>query len=291
MEKNPICIYHEHCNDGTTAAAVFLRKFAKGLTFPLSHGYEAEDIAPILEHIDHNTVVYTIDCALGIKEFLQKGAKVITLDHHAGMKDEMDKFVKENKNLTYIFDNHYSGATLAWKYFFPNEQQPKITLLVEDSDLWQWRLKPESEYVNVYLPTLQNQPEKIIELFDDTNLTRFVEQAQKIHSFTLWYVEEMVKKAKPTFIAYKTFKIPAYNTTFLMKDFIANRLLDPELGVSITFSVKEGKVNMSVRGREGSKISALEVAQSLGGNGHRNSAGTKPISLDEFAKRIIEPIP
>ena len=72
-----------------------------------------------------------------------------------------------------------------------------------------------------------------------------------------------------------------------MRSEIAFKLLDPELGICIVFSVKENVVKMSVRGKPGSKLSALEVAQSMGGNGHRDAAGTKPIPLSQFVEMVV----
>lgn len=288
MKHNVIGIYHKDCIDGTTAAAIFLKKYPGSLTFPMAYGYKEEDLKPVLEEIDESTTVFTLDCSMCVKESLEKGATVISLDHHIGIKDEMGKLASENKKFTFVFDNTKSGATVAWSYFFPDEEPPRVALLVEDADIWKWKLKPESSDLNALSYMFQNNPKKVAELFIEENLQKTLEKAKTVQEFTEWYTEEMVTDAAPLYLPYKDKKIPLYNTTFLMRSAIVSRLLDPELGVAIGFIIKGDGVKMSVRGKDGSTISALEVAQHFGGNGHRNAAGIPPMDVQKFFSLVTQ---
>lgn len=38
------------------------------------------------------------------------------------------------------FDMDKSGAALAWEFFFPGKEAPRLIKFVEDQDLWRWEV-------------------------------------------------------------------------------------------------------------------------------------------------------
>jgi len=82
--RSVLAVYHKDCIDGTVAAAVILKKFPKADVFPLAHNYTRDNIQPIFKKVVGKPVIYTVDCALGVKEFLDAGCSVVVIDHHAG---------------------------------------------------------------------------------------------------------------------------------------------------------------------------------------------------------------
>ena len=111
-----------------------------------------------------------------------------------------------------------------------------------------------------------------------------IEKGKAIEDVNQFYLRAFQEKAKLLFVTYKDYKIPAYNSTYL-QSVSAHLLVDPILGVSIIFSIKEDKVRMSIRSIKDSKVSALEIAELFGGGGHRNAAGCQ-IVLREFITKI-----
>lgn len=288
MNSQPICIYHKDCSDGTAAAAVFLKKFSEGKTFPLSYGYSEKDAELIFQNVDKDTIVYTVDCCLLTKECLEKGNKVISLDHHIGVYEEMTELAKQQSNYTYVFDNNKSGASLTWTYFFPDTPTPEWITFVEDKDLWTKRFK-ESDYFGNWTYMQVNQPQKLQFLFDDTDALKVcVEKGRLIDELNVFYVDAFKEKAQPLWIKYKENLIPAYNSTYL-QSILGNVLADEKLGVSAIFSIKGNSVRLSIRSVKDSYISALEIAQFFGGGGHRNAAGCEMLFSD-FSKIITNKI-
>lgn len=286
MNIQPICIYHKDCSDGTAAAAVFLHKFPQGKTFPLAHGYTKEEAEVILFVLNPETTVYTVDCTLLVKECLEKGNTVISLDHHIGMYEEMTALAKETQNYTYVFNNDLSGATVTWTYFFPDEQIPRWLELVQDKDLWTKKYI-ESEYFINWSYTQVNNPQALLFLFDNLkNLDLCIEKGKSVEDVNQFYLRAFQEKAKPIFVAYEGYKIPAYNSTYLLSA-LGNILIDDVLGVSIIFSIKGDRVPMSVRSIKDSKVSALEVAKHFGGGGHRNAAGCE-VDFSTFTQLIYK---
>jgi len=279
-----ICIYHKDCSDGTSSAAVFLKKFPDAKIFPLDHGYTQEEAEHILSQIPHNSVVYTLDCALLVRELLDQGNEVITLDHHISVQENMKTLAASEPRFTYFFRNDLSGATLAWNYFFPNQVVPYWLTLVQDKDLWT-NLFPESDLLVNWTYTQRNKPENLLTLFEDEAfVTKALEAGKIIDGLNREYVDSFKKKAKPLLMQYEKYLIPVYNSTYL-QSILGNVLADPDLGVTIIFSIRGSDIYMSVRSVTDSKVSALEVAQSFGGGGHRNAAGCK-ITFEEFITQV-----
>ena len=130
-----------------------------------------------------------------------------------------------------------------------------------------------------------NNPQSLLFLFEKENaLEDCLQKGSFLEDLNQFYVKSFKEKSKPLFLTYKGYSIPAYNSTFL-QSVLANILADPILGVSIIFSMKGNKVRMSVRSIKDSIISALEVAQSFGGGGHRNAAGCE-VDLYTFTQLI-----
>ena len=286
MNFQPVCIYHKDCSDGTAAAAVFLRRFPEGKTFPFTHGYTKEDAEDFFSVLKPDTIVYTLDCTILVKECLEKGNTVISLDHHAGIYEEMSTFAKTQPNYTYIFNNDLSGATVTWKYFFPDEKIPRWLELVQDTDLWTNKFEESKYFVNwFYMQT--NNPQALLFLFEKEDaLKECLQKGSFLEDLNQFYIKSFKEKSKPLFLTYKDYDIPAYNSTFL-QSVLANVLVDSILGVAIIFSVKGDKVRMSVRSTRDSQVSALEVAQKFGGGGHRNAAGCE-VDFNTFTQLISD---
>lgn len=284
MNIQPICIYHKDCSDGTAAAAVFIRKFPGAKTFPFAYGYVEEDAEKVFSILTPDTVVYTVDCTILVKECLGRGNTVISLDHHISVFEEMSEIAKVNQKYTYIFNNNLSGATLTWTYFFPDEPIPQWLKLIQDKDLWTKKFK-ESEYFSNWTYTQTNNPDAVLFLFDNPNsLQSCIEKGLAVEDVNQFYLHSFQEKTKPLYVYYGENKIPAFNSTYLQSA-LGNILVDQTLGVTIIFSIKGKSVRMSIRSLTDSKISALEVAKHFGGGGHRNAAGCE-IPLSDFMVQI-----
>jgi oligoribonuclease NrnB/cAMP/cGMP phosphodiesterase (DHH superfamily) len=280
-----IAIYHKDCTDGTSAAAVVLKKFSDALLFPLSHGFEPHELEPILSSAQVGDSIYMVDCALGVQEFLQAGHKVTIIDHHAGIEAEMTSLAKQNKNVTYIFDNSKSGASLCWSYFFPKEKIPEIIKLVEDADIWKWEFGNDTKYVGAFLYLLTNKPHEVLGLFDSP-LEPIKEAGKAITAYTDYVVDSAVAKTEPIYLHIGNHKVPFYNITTLKSE-SGNKLSVARGEPVALFSIDGNKVKISFRSTDGQKTTALMLAQELGGGGHKNAAGAG-MPLERFIASIAK---
>jgi len=281
-----ICIYHKNCNDGTTAAAVLLKKFPDCKLFPLGHNYKEEDFQQIIEEIDRDTTVYVVDFSLkpeDTKKILQKAKKVINIDHHIGVKEQLENIDREYENFEFVFDNNMSGASLTWKYLF-GEPIPLLIKLVEDKDIWKWEFGDKTKYVNDYIFMFTNQPEKVKKLIEE-NIEDVESVGKIITQYTEYLINKFVENAEPTLLKIGNFTVKSFNTGLFQSE-IGN-ILSLKFGEPVAlFNINGDFVKLSFRSVEGQKITALELAKILGGGGHKHASGAG-ISLNEFCNIVI----
>jgi uncharacterized protein len=280
-----IAIYHKNCTDGTTAAAVVLKKYPDALLFPLQHGYPPEEIAPILEAASTGDEILTVDCVMGVKEFLALGHKVTSLDHHASAYEEYLKLAKENPAFTYVFDNAKSGASLTWSYLFPQEKMPELVKLVEDRDLWNWKYGTDTKDVTNRVFMHENDPRTMLSVME-----RPLEEVKKEGAVITAYIsaltEDMLESIGELILSAGSYSVPVFNATALKSE-IGNELSKRHGGTVGIFAIKGEFVTISFRGEAGKSPSALDVAVALGGGGHREAAGAK-MKLEDFMRAVAK---
>ncbi len=282
--KKVIAIYHKNCIDGTTAAAVVLRKFPQAELFPLSHDYKDEDLELVLSRLNSETEIYTVDCGIGVQEILSRGFKITTLDHHIGIKETLDLLAKQNSDFTFIFDNNKSGASLAWQYFFPEEELPEMIKLVEDSDLWKGLYGEDTKRVNNYLWLFINNPAQILQILSG-DLEEVKANGETISAYVRKEITEQIEIPAIS-LKLGDYRLSAYNIT-THESACGNILAERSGQVAVMFTIKGGDVKLSFRSIDGQEPSALDLAKQCGGGGHVLAAGAR-VSLSDFIAMIVK---
>ncbi len=279
-----IAIYHKDCTDGTSAAAVVLKKYPDALLFPLGHNFESHELEPLMSLAKKGDRILMVDCVIGVPEFLKAGFDVTAIDHHIGIQKEMEALAKSHTAFTYVFDNTQSGATLCWQYLFPKEKMPELLKYVADADIWTWKYGEETKYANSFLVSFQNKPEEMLALFDAP-----IEPLMHTGKIITEYADDMVKhaveKTEPIYLMIGTHKVPFYNITVLKSE-SGNKLSALRNEPVALFSIDGMRVKISFRSIDGQKPQAIELAQAIGGNGHKNAAGAM-LPLPEFIKALV----
>jgi len=278
-----IIIYHKDCVDGTTAAAVALRRFPEAKSFPLAHEYSREEIELIFTEAMPGAELFTVDCGLGAKEFVSKGFSVTTIDHHIGIKESLDELARKNNTFTYIFNNDKSGASLTWSHFFPKEKEPELVKYVEDADLWRWKYGEDTKDVTNYLSMFRNNPNAVLRMFDQ-DLTEIKAHGRNISMYVDKEVENFVKLPSLT-LTIGNNQVPAYNITTHESE-SGNQLSEKFNKAVAMFTIKGDRVKIGFRSKEHHTPTSLELAQILGGGGHRRASGAS-ISLQQFLKIVV----
>ncbi|MDE1874606.1 MAG: phosphoesterase [Patescibacteria group bacterium] len=281
-----IAIYHKDCTDGTTAAAIVLRKYPEAMLFPIGHGYAPEEMTPIvaLAGAPGESQIFTVDGVFGATEFLAAGHNVVSLDHHEGIRDEYKKLAAENKDFTFIFDNDKSGASLAWQYFFPDMPMPELVKLVEDQDLWKWRYSPDTENAGAILWMYNDRPQELLPLLD-SSIEPIKKEGAVITRYNRAEIHKLVEEIEPLDMKIGDATVPVYNVPAMYRSAIGN-ILSERGGKTVgLFTIEAHEARMSFRGKDGQEPSALDIAKKLGGGGHKNAAGAR-VPLADFFKSI-----
>ena len=278
-------IYHGDCSDGTAAAAVLLKKFPSIKLFPLKHSYEPTDFAPILEAVDMDTTIYTVDNVLGVETLLPLAKEVVSIDHHIGAKEEMEVLAKKSANFTYVFNNDKSGASLAWMHFFGEETTPELVRLIQDFDIWQWKFGDRTKYASRFLIPFVNQPDKLLSFFD-ADIETLLQNGRAVSDLADYMVETFIARAEPTFLRVGETKVPAFNAQHMFVSEIGRGLSEKLGSAVIMFRIRGERVSMSLRSIEGQSPTALDLATTLGGGGHTHASGAF-MPLKRFCEMIV----
>lgn len=144
-----ICLYHANCFDGLLAAAIAHHRF-KGAGEYIAVRYQEE---PPLEKMKDKHV-YLLDFTYPTEVLLQHVntfRSLTVIDHHEdAVKPWLPYDWADNvhgiDNVSVMFDNRESGATLTWSAFNPpNAAMPELVEYAREYDIWTKRLPMTDE--------------------------------------------------------------------------------------------------------------------------------------------------
>lgn len=274
-----VCFYHGNCFDGMAAAWVVSKRFPHGVEFiPTQYG-NSNLINSIqqdcYENANINTEYIIVDFSFPRDLMIQmsnKAKSMIVLDHHKTAEEAC-------KGLDFCkFDMNESGASLAWKYLFPNKEVPRLVRYIADRDLWKFEL-PNSEIINAFI---QSFPMDLHEyemlhhnLESDTGMLEAQLGGTAINRYKQTMVEAMCKNA--AFSSTEPFfndKIPIVNASILFSE-VGHELCKKFPGAPFAAyyfdRVKDNVRQWGLRSIGDFDVSA--VAKDFGGGGHKNAAG------------------
>lgn len=272
-----ICIYHKNCFDGICSAWVVHRWLSStrldiGRDEFRAFSYDME--FPFNEYgKDDNIIIVDFSFKRDVMEAIKRECKsLIVLDHHKTAQtacEELD-FCR--------FDMNESGASLAWKYFFPDENVPRLVQYIRDRDLWQFKLH-SSEIINAYI---QSYPMEInvyeILFYELENQDGFIE-AQSVGLGINRYKQTMVEAMCKNAAVSKEYPfyddtIPTVNASMLFSE-VGHELCKMYPNAPFTAyyfdRLKDGVRQWGLRSIGNYDVS--EIAKKFGGGGHKNAAG------------------
>lgn len=260
-------LYHRNCADGFTSAWVAWQRLYvehnAGIVNYQAMSYG--DDAP--SKIRPGDTVYILDFSFSrdVLESLNATCTVIVLDHHQTSQ-------KILKGLSYAhFDMKKSGAMMAWNWFFPDKEPPKIVKYAQDRDLWTWKLDKSLEvsaamHMEAYsFEQWDGMHWRLEHAFDQ--VVRDGEVALKLTNQT---VTMMIKNCLWARIG--DHLVPVVNSACFMSE-IGNRLLleYPDAPFSAYFFLTgKGQEHWGLRAN--GKVDVAQVAEKYGGGGHASAA-------------------
>ena len=300
---------HSHCTDGLVAASIM--KYSLQMNYQsepevifVSYGKEQEAISKA--NIDSDTTVYCVDFAFNKELTLElcKLAKLVyVLDHHKTAHESLHD-LKTHYNFNFIYDVNKSGASIVRDYckqhldlysdikLNQKEILNKVVNMVEDRDLWLFRLpmtREFSEYVFAYI-----EPNNISKMTDilfkskDANIVKLCQLGATIMEYKNNLIAKKLDAYVPTYFTVDSTKLLIINET--QPDLVSqlgNELCKkydiPVCLYNISGSNGSTELSVSLSFRSMDNLEPVDsIARLFNGGGHRNAAGGV-CSLDRFA--------
>lgn len=276
-----VCIYHDHCADGFGAAYAVWRMFGDDCTYvPASYGQAPPDVT--------GKDVYMVDFSYKrdvLLEIAKQARKVIILDHHDTAQKELFDLPS---NVYAHFDQSKAGAVLTWE-FLHGESSPYLLQVVQDRDLWQWKL-PETKAVSAYLFSQTWTFEQWHEWVTATPIKQLREMGQALVDKQEKDVKALCDDAHIDTAVFningKEVKVPAVNCPWMFASDVGHELCNrfPDAPFSVTYMISKDKVKLSLRSN--GKAHCGEIAAEYGGGGHPNAAGFS-LKQETFARGMF----
>jgi oligoribonuclease NrnB/cAMP/cGMP phosphodiesterase (DHH superfamily) len=285
-----VCCYHANCMDGLIAAAIVHHHF-EGKVECVAVRYN--EVPPLELMKDKH--VYLVDFTYPV-EVLQDhigSMKSLTIiDHHAdAMKPWLgSSILGEFPELTVLFNNERSGASLVWEFFSLKSsggaQIPKLPKLVEyaqEYDLWTKRLPMTDEVQSALRFKFPPHEAKLAELanFLLTSDATVIEELKLVGSVIQQQektmAESLIRRGLhfTKFLDYENIPVCMMPAELVNQagEIIYTRYPDAPFVVLFEDNYKYKSRKYSFRSRRDGGANVSQIAARLGGKGHYNSSG------------------
>lgn len=302
----PLVIYHADCADGFGAAFAAWMKFGDEATYiPMQYGHD-----PIYPEFGLNKVVYILDFSLPkpqMEHLLKIADRVVWLDHHktafemwcggipeCGYYDDRDTSPDWTIDHVTILSNNKSGAMIAWEFFHPGTEVPKLIQHIDDRDRWRFKMEGTKELNAAlwsYAPWSFEQWWRLF--YDKTDATDkrtdLIQEGRAILRAHNQHVQSSVKKATKCairsnspfanapgsvidgFVRYEVSGLAVNCPAHLASD-VGHELANKSGTFGLCWYLDETlTVRCSLRSNGDYDVSA--IAKHFGGGGHQNAAG------------------
>ncbi len=277
-----LCIYHGNCADGFGAAWVVRLAHLAEL------GPEGVEFFPGVYQDPPPDVtgrdVILVDFSYkrpALIDMAQKAKSILILDHHKSAQADL---VDLPDNVQAIFDMDFSGAMLAWDYYFPNQTAPRLIQHIQDRDLWLFKLPGTSAVqAAVYsYPYDFDVWDNLIGSFDLANGSRLMDEGAAIERKHFKDIKELIASAAQRG-KIAGHDVPILNAPYFFSSDACHIMGENELFAACYWDTPGGRV-FSLRSADGG-LDVSQIAALFGGGGHKHAAGFRlPIDqLDRLA--------
>lgn len=300
-------VYHTRskrdCLDGYVGAWVCKRYFTNGTPIGCSYGESAPDFS------DYDQVV-CVDFTFTHQETIEiaeLGLPFMVIDHH---KDKMLGLLGSSVNSRALlgFDNCESGATLAWKTLFPDEQMPEFLKYVRDRDLFQKQLPYTEPFFEAMYAKVVEHKKLGLTCFEYFN-TLSIYGIQELITELLPYGEELLANKtlrvnylaqgikRHTFLNHSVGSVELQEDDFLdLTSDVCCKMYTSNLDLDFVYTYhlpkdNPGHVYLSLRSNnKGTNFDTAKISAVYGGGGHRNASGCS-MTIAQYQAVVTQKVP
>lgn len=280
MTGPDVCIYHDDCPDGFSAAWSAKKKWPHIELIPASHGGDIPDVS--------GKKVLMVDFSYPkntIETMFSSCKSLIILDHHKTAFENLKDFISENVSFDIFdgktkpstpmakFDMEKSGAVLTWEFCFPNHEVPLFLKYVEDRDLWKFQMPNAREVlslIDIYDFTLSDWNDLEKEITND-KLHEISETGKFLMKKRQKDVVDVIRHSRRQ-MTIGGIEIDVANSPRSLASYVASYMSKGKPFAATYYDDKNGKRVFSLRSeKDGSDVSL--IAESYGGGGHAQASG------------------
>lgn len=272
-----VIISHVSCWDGTAAAWVAERYCQEHQLEFKTYYAQYNEPSPIEMDDIKGKDVYILDFSFSadyLNELASVANKVVVLDHHKSAKANLENATACECH----FDLNRSGARLAWDYFYPNETVPEIIDRIEDRDLWIWSF-PNNENFMTGMLLFPKTVNTIEERFVNNDYFDIALTGQSYREILNKQAEAIVNAGFYTEVKGHRVLMAQYVPLWYSEvgNIAAERSDTQKACIYRIMSDRTVILNF----RSINNVDVSEIAEALGGGGHRMAAGAK-VTIDYF---------
>jgi len=254
-----LVIYHKGCTDGFGSAWAAWKLLGDRAEY---HAAKYGESPPDVKGKNVVVLDFSYDNAT-TKRLIQEAKGFLVIDHHKSAMVEL-----HDVSCTH-FDMTHSGAMLAWKFFHPGKEPPRLIKFIEDRDLWKWEI-PYSKEFSAAFDMVKFNFEDFDKYLDDSAVDDAQEQGAYILAYSKTVISKIAKKASLRKLGGKD--VLVVNSPHWMSEIGAALAPKCDFAVIWYYDHDTRQVKISLRAHhDDSDVS--EVAKRWGGGGHRKAAG------------------
>lgn len=286
-----LCIYHGNCADGFGAAWAVRAALGDKVEF---HAGVYQEPPPDVTGRDVVLVDFSYKRPV-IEEMAKRTSSMLVLDHHKSAIEDLapicgtagsggrleprlwldhltnatqDSFEGVATQVYSVFDMNRSGAGIAWDFFHPGKERPRLIDHIEDRDLWRFALTGTREIQAALLSYAYDFATWDLLMHSNVDFLRRdgVAIERKHHKD----IAELVAVTKRRMVI-GGHEVPVANLPYTLTSDAGHLMAAGEPFAACYWDTPGGRV-FSLRSRdEGLDVS--EIAKGYGGGGHRNASG------------------
>lgn len=197
------------------------------------------------------------------------------LDHHESAANTLRKLAREEGAIKVTFDQDRSGAALAFEYAWGGGRQaPMLIQMVEDRDLWRFAIPGTREVSAV----LASHPLDYAiwtdigrKLEDHKGRAAIISEGAAIMRALRQEMEKIIDSST-RIENWQGHEVPVCNAPYAFASEIGNVLAQGRPFAVTYFDRSDGMRQVSLRSAPDG-LNVAEIAESLGGGGHKHAAG------------------
>lgn len=197
--KFDYAIFHKNCLDGYSSLFVFLQsnKIAPNM-FIYPDVPSSNNTPPNIKgkRVIIMDVAYKLEV---LEKIFELAAHVVFIDHHDSIRNDVLNLSTKYPHTEIIYDESRSGASLTWKYLFPNKSIPFFIKYIQDNDTGTWKLKYTKYFilglqVNYSLDLSKTTLNKWKQLFDPGHVKYLITKGKKYSEYQEYLLDSNSKR-------------------------------------------------------------------------------------------------